>query len=216
MSLKQNPFGSMEKPEIRLPQHQRRLKQVLLSKQGAFTFYSMFSSRFIPIVGSAFALLLGVTFLLQSPEAPVLVPTANAQEVIQNALEHLRALSPQDLLDLETQLGAPEIVELVEEARSAQDLNYAPLTSISCEEAVEVDNMPLVAGIAGVDDISDCVGAATLVWKDVRVLLVSAQKDLSDLLVPNQSSFGFTRPDGTPVILILDGDLLPITTFSFR
>ena len=49
--------------------------------------------------------------------------------------------SPEDLLALEAKLGTPELVELVEEARSAQDLNYAPL------------------------------------------LLVSAQKDLSDLLV---------------------------------
>ena len=215
MSSKQSPFGSMEKPEIRLPQHQRRLKQVLLSKQGAFSFYSMFSPRFIPIVVSAFALLLGVTFLLQSPEAPVFVPTASAQEAIQNSLEHLKALSPEDLLALEAKLGTPELVELFEEARSAQDLNYAPLTSISCEEAGEMANSPqTLVDLSTVVPDGSCASAATLVWKDARVLFTSSQKDLSDLVVPGQSPLGFTTSDGSAVLLILGEDFLPTTALS--
>ncbi len=214
MKSTQHPFGSMEKPEIHLPEHQRRLKRILLSHRGGFSFHSMFLSRFVPIAGLAFAFIFTLS-VTQQPDSAPFVPSASAQEIVQDSIEQLQALSPQELSELEAQLGTPELVALFQEALHAQDLNRITPQTISCEEAREVDDTSRVTEISTVKDDSSCAGAATLSWKDAKILLTSSQEDLSDLPISGATSLGFTRLDGTPAVMILDEELLPSFTLSF-
>lgn len=135
----------VSKPSVDLPLHRMRLRGVLLdssrSRFGSFNSLFMSFTKLLP-AGLALILIFGVafTFRSQTPDyVQYVAPTASAEELVNNTIEHLKSLSSEELEKIATERGftVDGIFADLQNAIAADDLSLAQLTPLSCDELGE-------------------------------------------------------------------------------